>query len=73
MGMALDEPKNDDLTVENGSMTFVMAPDVQSIVSQNGGLIVDFVDDGMRKGYMIKLGSQDGSDCGSCGDGGGCG
>ncbi len=71
--MALDEPKDDDLAIETTSLTFVMAPDVQSIVKENGGLIVDFVDDGMRKGYMIKLGSQGDGDCGSCGDSGGCG
>ncbi|MBC8424378.1 hypothetical protein H8E07_09665 [bacterium] len=72
--MALDEPKEDDLTIETDSLTFVVAPDVQTIINQNGGLIVDFVDDGMRKGYMIKLASQGGDDCGSCGDhGGGCG
>jgi Fe-S cluster assembly iron-binding protein IscA len=72
--MALDEPKDDDLTIETDSLTFVIAPDVQTIIDQNGGLIVDFVDDGMRKGYMIKLASQDGADCGSCGDhGDGCG
>ena len=66
--MALDEPKDDDLTIETDSLTFVIAPDVQTIIDQNGGLIVDFVDDGMRKGYMIKLASQADSDCGSCGD-----
>jgi len=72
--MALDEPKDDDLTIETDSLTFVIAPDVQTIIDQNGGLIVDFVDDGMRKGYMIKLASQAGADCGSCGDhGDGCG
>ncbi len=68
--MALDEPKDDDLTIESGNMTFLMAPDVKSIVDQNGGLVIDFVDDGMRKGYMLKLASQVGADCGSCGDGG---
>lgn len=71
--MALDEPKDDDLTFETDSLKFLMAPDVQSIVDQNGGLLIDFVDDGTRKGYTIKLASQSDSDCGSCGDSGGCG
>lgn len=72
MGMALDEPKDDDETVEQGGMTFVMAPDVVGIARQSGGVSIDYVDDGYRKGYMVKMGA--GGDCGSCGDGGGgCG
>lgn len=74
MGMALDEPKDDDLSIETTHLTFVMAPDVQSFVGQSGGLVIDFVDDGMRKGYTVTLGNRLGADCGSCGDhGGDCG
>jgi len=72
--MALDEPKDEDLSVETPHLTFIMAPDVESLVSQSGGLVIDYVDDGMRKGYTVTLGNQVGSDdCGSCGEGGGCG
>ena len=70
--MALDEPGDTDLSFEQNDMTFVMAPDVESIVSQSGGLNIDYVDDGYRKGYTVNLGTG-GGDCGSCGDGGGCG
>ena len=74
--MALDEPKDEDRKIEENDMTFVMAPDVESIVNQNGGLSIDYVDDGQRKGYTVNLGtaSESGGDCGggSCGSGG-CG
>ena len=71
--MALDEPKDDDHRIDENDMTFVMAPDVETIVNQNGGLSIDYVDDGYRKGYTVNLGSA-GGDCGggSCGSGG-CG
>ena len=67
MGMALDEPTDEDHRIEEQDMTFVMAPDVVSIVDQNGGVSIDYVDDGHRKGYMINLGAG-GGDCGGCGD-----
>jgi Fe-S cluster assembly iron-binding protein IscA len=70
--MALDEPKDDDKRFEENNMTFVMAPDVESVVNQNGGLSIDYVDDGYRKGYTVNMGA--GGDCssGGCGSGG-CG
>jgi Fe-S cluster assembly iron-binding protein IscA len=71
VGMALDEPKEDDEKIEQSGMTFVMAPDVVGAAKQSGGVSIDYVDDGYRKGYMINLGA--GGDCGSCSDSGGCG
>ena len=71
--MALDEPKDDDLSIDTTHLTFIMAPDVGSFVGQSGGLVIDYVDDGMRKGYTVTLGNSAGGDCGGCGDGGGCG
>lgn len=71
--MALDEPKDDDRSIETTHLTFIMAPDVESFVSQSGGLVIDYVDDGMRKGYTVALANQGDSDCGSCGEDGGCG
>lgn len=72
--MALDEPKDDDTSVDTDTISFVMAPDVESIVSQSGGVVIDYVDDGMRKGYTVSLGNAAGGGCGDggCGDGG-CG
>jgi len=71
--MALDEPKDEDKRFEENNMTFIMAPEVESTVNQNGGLNIDYVDDGYRKGYTVNLGSG-GGDCssGGCGSGG-CG
>jgi len=73
VGMALDEPKEDDRSIETKHLTFIMAPDVESYVNQSGGLLIDYVDDGMRKGYTVALGNVGQSDCGSCGESGGCG
>ena len=74
MGMALDEPKDDDRKVATGTLDFLMAPDVVSVVEQGGGIVIDYVDDGMRKGYTLNLADRLGGDCGggSCG-GGDCG
>lgn len=74
MGMALDEPKDDDRKVATGTLDFLMAPDVVSVVEQGGGIVIDYVDDGYRKGYTLNLSDRLGGDCGggSCGSGG-CG
>ncbi|MBK7703959.1 MAG: hypothetical protein IPI34_14265 [bacterium] len=74
MGMALDEPKDDDRKVATGTLDFLMAPDVVSVVEQGGGIVIDYVDDGYRKGYTLNLADRLGGDCGggSCGSGG-CG
>lgn len=70
--MALDEPNDQDKSIAQDNLTFVMAPDVVSIVDQNGGVSIDYVDDGYRKGYMVQLGAG-GGDCGGCDSGGSCG
>ena len=70
--MVLDEPKENDLSFETEHLTFLMAADFKDVAEQSGGLVVDFVDDRMRKGFTIQLANQVGKDCGSCGDGG-CG
>lgn len=73
MGMALDEPQEDDTRIETASLTFLMDPQAASLVGQNGGLLIDYVDDGGRKGYVVTLGSRlEADDCGGCG-GGHCG
>ncbi len=77
MGMALDEPKDDDRTVTTQTLDFIMAPDVVSVVEQGGGIVIDYVDDGVRKGYTLNLADRlggAGDECGggSCGSGG-CG
>jgi hypothetical protein len=53
--MALDEPKEEDQTVEFGAYRFVLAPDVSEIVRQFGGVSIDYVEAGHRQGYTIQL------------------
>jgi len=68
MGMALDEPKEEDTTCLKNDLTFCMANDVESLINESGGLIIDYVDDGIRKGYTLKMANAaDG--CDSCGEG----
>jgi len=66
--MALDEPKDDDAIVENNGIKFVMDTQTTDILRQSGGLTIDYVDENHRRGYMLKLGATNDSDCNS----GGC-
>lgn len=68
--MALDEPKDEDDVMENAGIKFVFDAQTKDILSQSGGLIIDYVDESYRRGYMLRLGSA-GGDCDS-GGGGGC-
>ncbi len=72
MSMALDEPEENDTVTELRDWRILLAPDVAELVGQYGGVYIDYVDDGFRQGYSIRLGDGGGScDSGSCG--GGCG
>ncbi len=68
--MALDEPKDDDQVVENSGIKFLLDSQTADILSQSGGLTIDYVNEAYRKGYMLTLGSV-----GDCSSGGcsGCG
>lgn len=65
--MALDEPKDDDLVVENKDIKFVLDTQTVDILRQSGGLTVDYLNEEHRRGYMLTLGAA-GGDCSS----GGC-
>ena len=41
MGMALDEPKDDDAVVEHNGIKFVMDTQTTDILRQSGGIITD--------------------------------
>jgi iron-sulfur cluster assembly protein len=76
LGLALDEPKDNDTKVEESGITFLV--DNELMVSC-GEIKVDFMESGMRSGFSITskipvAGSSDGGGCssGSCGSGG-CG
>ena len=42
--MALDEPQDDDATVESEGITFLVAPDVAKLVKTYGSVTVDYRD-----------------------------
>ena len=65
--MALDEPKSDDTQIEEKDILFLMDTQTSDVLSQSGGLTIDFVDEEYRRGYMLHLGNA-GGDCSS----GGC-
>jgi Fe-S cluster assembly iron-binding protein IscA len=68
--MALDEPKDEDDIMENAGIKFVLDNQTKDILAQSGGLIIDYVDESYRRGYMLRLGAP-GEGGGGCGTGGG--
>jgi len=70
--MALDEPNEQDEIIERDSFTIMVDPQTRDVVSQSGGLTIDYVEQAHQKGYMLRLNQAGG---GACGDGGcsGCG
>ncbi len=61
--MALDEPNQEDQLLDYGDYRFVLAPDVYDLVRQSGGVSVDYVDQGFRRGYTIRLSRGGDCDC----------
>ena len=70
--MALDEPKEEDSVMENDGIKFVVDSQTQDVLAQSGGLVIDYVDEEYRRGYMLKLGSTPEGGCSPEGGGGGC-
>jgi Fe-S cluster assembly iron-binding protein IscA len=74
LGLALDEPKENDATFEHGGIKFLLDNELSN---QCGVIKVDFIDAGPRSGFAIspaKPLNTGGSSCGSsCGTGGSCG
>ena len=71
IGMALDAPAAEDAVVTQGGVTFMMDAQTTEILREGGGLIVDFVEEDERRGYLLTLGKPKG-DC-STGGCSGCG
>jgi Fe-S cluster assembly iron-binding protein IscA len=74
LGLALDEPKDNDTTVEESGITFLVDKDLMTTC---GAIKVDFVESGMRSGFAISStipvsGGSGGCSSGGCGSGG-CG
>jgi len=68
--MALDEPKDEDITIEEGDIKFLMDAQTTDVVRQSGGLTIDYVNESYRRGYMLRLGVSSDCDSGGCS---GCG
>jgi len=71
--LALDEPKENDATFEQGGITFLID---NGLSSQCGHIKIDFIDAGPRSGFSIapERPLAMGGGCGSsCGTGGSCG
>jgi iron-sulfur cluster assembly protein len=63
MGMALDEPKEDDKVFEFGGITYLVET---SVIDQVSPLTVDFLDDGTRCGFSITTKLSKPGSCGPC-------
>jgi len=67
--MALDEPSENDVTIDQGDYKITFDAQTRDVVDQSGGLTIDYVDEANQKGYMLRLNKAGGG----CGDGeGGC-
>ena len=63
MGLALDEPQEGDRREEIEGLPFVISERDASMVLYGGAVIVDFVEDGWRRGYHVRVGAGAGSYC----------
>nr|WP_219842665.1 hypothetical protein [Desulfobulbus oralis] len=73
MGLALDEPKDNDKVFEEGTLKFVVD---EQLIAQVGAIKVDFIEAGYQSGFSISTekplpGAGGGCSSGSCG--GSCG
>ena len=74
MGMALDEPKDEDEVIDRGTYKIVLDNQIQGLIAQSGPVELDFVGTPTGKGYMVRVGKQGGEDGGCCSSNGGeCG
>jgi Fe-S cluster assembly iron-binding protein IscA len=73
LGLALDEPKNNDKIFENGGLKFLVE---EGLLNTCGTVRVEYVDAGPRSGFGITASNPIGGGGGSCKSGscgsGGC-
>jgi iron-sulfur cluster assembly protein len=62
-GLALDDQKDDDKVFESRGVKIHMDPKDAELLSET---IIDYVDDGIEKGFIIRGPEDDVSSCGSC-------
>lgn len=67
MGLALDEPKEDDTSLEISGITFVVAPRDERVMSDIT-VQLDHRTEGSRSGFVLDTRRQwdTGAGCGSC-------
>lgn len=73
MGLALDEPKENDETFDMDGLQFLVD---KGLIDNCREIKIDFIDAGPRSGFSISSPvplSGAGSCASSCGSGGGCG
>ncbi len=63
MGMALDEPKENDKVFELGGITYVVET---GLIEQMSPMTVDFLDDDTRCGFSISTKLSRPGSCGPC-------
>ena len=63
MGMALDEPRENDKVFELGGITYVVET---GLLEQMSPMTVDFLDDGARCGFSINTKLSRAGSCGPC-------
>lgn len=69
LGLALDEPKDNDKTFEFNDLNFLIE---ESLLNSTGGVKVDYIDAGQRSGFSItSTNPMGGGGCssGSCSSG----
>ena len=54
MGLALDEPREDDTNIEIEGLTFLMSPNEQRLLGDSRELRVDYFEDGWGKGFHVS-------------------
>ncbi len=55
MGLALDEPKENDEKMEAQGVSFVMASDVADMIRSYGSLLIDYKEYLWMKGFQLSL------------------
>jgi len=68
-GLALSDPKNDDVIFESRGVKIHMDPNDAELLRET---IIDFVDDGQEKGFIIRGPEDEISGCDACGNAGSC-
>ena len=66
MGLALDEPKDNDKVFDNDSLKFLVE---ESLAKTCGGITVDYIDAGPRSGFGITSVNPISSGGGGCSSG----